>query len=1230
MKRFIVHITGLLLLLLLFQGCSTQKNTFVTRTYHKITSKYNILFNATESFNEGVEKVEQNIEDDFTRLIPVYKESDPSVGNMVKSDMENAIIKASKLIEIHSITAKPKGARRGSQRSRELALKEEYNPLVDDSYLLMGKAWYYQQNYLTAIDNLSFILRKYPEGDARYEAQVWLIKSYTEMERFAEAAEVIQAIQNEIDFPRSLEGDLAVATANYYIQQQEYAEAVKFLDIALSRVKGRNENARLQYIQAQLYEELEQPMKAAEAYRKVDKMNPDYRMAFNARIKAAGLFSDNSDVDKTKRDLRRMLRDKKNVEFRDQIYFALGNIFFREGNRDQAISNYRSSVSGSFNNPFQRALSAITLADIYFDIQNYREAQAYYDSAMIIIDDTYPNYQNLSKQYRSLTSLVENIVVVEREDSLQRVALMSESERETLIAQLMEEEQERRLDMENQALQGFTDQSDYRSNRFRMGMGTSGSGGGGWYFYNPQTVAYGKVSFQQRWGQRQLEDNWRRSNKSSVAVEDFEQVVATGDSTQPVTRVEDPLQKSFYTQDLPLTDSLMQISDDRIRNALYNMGRIYKSEFSNYQRSAEAYEELIRRFPNNIYILSAYFDLFDLYELMNDQQKSDYYKNMIISRFPESNYAQYLVNPNYFMELQARNDSLNQVYEETYRSYRRGNYQNVIALAQSLKNMQPDSLLFPKIEFMETVAQGTQSDIHNFEALLRDYVNKWPNAEPAPLATDILTLIQDSTLADYQKLVEMGYINEEIQNEELLTADKGIDDEFGGRFSYDDDFLHYFVIAYPRAANIDINRLKFDIANYNIDHYTQIDFDIETEPLNDKQNLLTVRSLGNKEEGLIYHRSIIRKAPVFQSLTDVDFVNFTISSANYRQILTENSVADYLKFFVKNYSRFIKTDFSDDDADISPEELMARARQEEQLLREKGEFRVVDTGAADQLFSSDINTTQNFILAVRDLSMDMNVIQKGFTEFNNNEYGGWNLSVELRKSGDYQLFVIRNLPSLNEAMSYFRKVVITRSLFEPLGQTTYRNFLITDENLQRVIDDGLVDDYIDYFRNYYIQKGTATPPQTHREEPVQAGPDTSDVPLAEPEEERPPAYNGPYLTEIEQPHLFVFVIPSQGVDKQQFITGIEKFNTAGAGTQLTVREVEVDEFRTAVVVDGLADRENAARYSSLVVQNRDLFVPLGNANYRNFLITPDNFKIFLEEKNITDYVDFYKQIYLKQ
>jgi len=1232
LKRYILYTIGLILLVPLIQGCSTEKNTFASRTFHKVTSKYNVYFNGKESLNAGLERIDESIENDYTRLLPVYKASDPSAANLVKSDMENAVIKASKLIEIHSITEKPKRRRRRTRRYQEFASKEEFNPWIDDSYLLMGKAYYYQHNFMAAIDNLSFLRRKYTEGDAQHEAAIWLIRSFSELGRFAEASEMIQTVQSDDSFPKNLERDLAVATADYYIKQQEYNEGIKFIDIALDKTFWRKDKARLQYIEAQLYEEIGKPMQASEAYEAVSKMNADYKMAFNAKINAAGTFSGEGDAEATKKELRKMLRDKKNVEFRDQIYYALGNIHFSQGNRDLAMENYRQSVAASFSNPFQRAQSAVTLAELYFEDLEYRKAQAYYDSAMIIIDETYPDYAELNAQYRSLTNLTDNLMMVEREDSLQRIANMPEMERESLIARLMQEEQERQRNTENLAIQGQRSQGYYRSNRYRMGMG-SGTQGGGWYFYNPQTVSYGRVSFRQRWGTRKLEDDWRRSNKGIVSMDEMDELAAV-DSSQIEVRVEDPLKKEFYTQYLPLNDSLMELSHERIKEALYSAGKIYKSEFSNYERSAEMFEELIERYPDNIFLLSAYFDLYDLYELMGDSQKANYYRNLIISQFPDSKYAQYLQNPNFFVEMEARTDSLNRLYEETFRSYRNGNYRNVISLTQSMKAMEPDSSVLPKIDFMGMIAQGTQTDIHNFENLLEEYVQQYPAAEPAPLANEILTLIQDSTLADYQKLVDMGYINEEIQNEELLLEERMANDEFGGRFTYDEDLLHYFVIAYPRDAEIDLNRLKFDIANYNIDHYMRKDFDIETENLNEELTLVVVRSLENKENGVIYHRAIIRDAAVFETLEDVDYFNFAISSTNYRQILSEQSIADYLKFFVKNYSRYIRSDFSEEEMELSPEEMMAKAREEEDMLRERGEFVVVETGTAPAgLFNTAIDTTQSFVLAVKNPDFSLRQTLRGFADFNRDEFRLWNLALQLKQSGDYQLLIAQGIPTLNESMSYFRKVVISRDLFEPLGRTTYRNFLITEENLQTLIDEEAVEDYMDFFRNNYInrsqsQQSSPSPGQTT--EPGETQGTENAEPMAE-EAPEPESYSGPYDENIDKPHHFVFVIPKTGIDKAAFVEGISQFNAASndAG-DLTVKDQSLDEFRQAIVISGFPDSESATRYFRTIVQNRDLYAPLGEATYRNFLITTENFDVFLQEKNIADYMNFYKQIYLEE
>lgn len=1229
MKRRLLHSISFIFLISIFAGCSTEKNTRATRAFHNVTSRYNVFFNANESVKEGALTIEERIEDDFTRLLPIYKESDPSTGRMVKSDMDYAVVKCSKLIEIHSITKKPKRKKKRTRKYQEFASQEEFNQWIDDSYLLMGKAYYYQQNYFAAIDNFSYVVRKYPGEETADEAQVWMIKAFTETERFIEANEVIQAIQTYEDFPKKLESHFAVATANYYVKQQEYSEAIKMLEIAIKKTFWKKDKARLQYIVAQLYQELGQNAEASKAFKAVTRMNPSYKMAFNAQINSAGVFSGEGNTEELKKELTKMLRDKKNTDFRDQIYYALGNVYFREGNREVAKDKYKQSVSSSFKNQFQRALSAITLADLYYEDLNYRGSQSYYDSAMIIIDETYPNYKKVSERYGGLSSLVDNLLIVEREDSLQKVALMPEKEREALIAGLMKAEQETQRNLENVATQGATKSGYYRSNNSRMGMGSGG--GAGWYFYNPQTVTYGKVTFQQQWGRRPLEDNWRRANKNTISLEEYEELPEG--IVEEEKREEDPLKKEFYTQDLPLSDSLMAVSHEKIRDALYNAGKIFKSEFEDYPRSVERFEELNKRYPENLYLLSAYFDLYDSYELLGDKQKSDYYRNLIIEGYPESKFAQYLLNPNFFIEMEARLDSMNRLYQETFRSYKLGKYRSVIGLANQMKQMKPDSLVIPKIDFMEMVANGVQTDVHNFEELLKDYLAKYPKKEPSPLAQEILSLIQDSTLADYQELVEMGYINEEIQNEELLPENFMADDEFDGKFSYEEDLLHYFVIAYPRAdeKKIDLNRLKFDIANYNIDHYTKIDYDIEAEYFDENLAFILVRVMSNKENALIYHGSIIRRAEVFKALQGIEYLNFVVSSTNYRTIREEKSTADYLKFFVKNYSRFIRSNFSDDGPDVSPEELMARAEAEDNALKEKGRFVSVKTGVAD-LFNAQIDTTQNFVIAVKDKGMSLRQMLRGFSDFNRKEFRAWNLALQLKQTGEYQLLVVNGIPALNESMSYFRKVVTTRSLFAPLGQATYRNFLITNENLQALVEENKVEDYINFFRSNYIQRKTTSASSTSSSAAAATVPQTNVVatePVVQQVASEPVANAHPYDMNIEDEHRVVFVIPAEGINKKAFLSGIKKYNNDNfANASFVTEEQSLDAVRTLVIVNGMSDKETARQYFSNVVRTRSLFAPLGDAQYRNFLISNTNFDIFLKEKNITQYMDFYKQVYL--
>jgi tetratricopeptide (TPR) repeat protein len=310
--------------LLFLSGCSTEKNTTVSRAYNNLSAHYNVYFNGYESLRIGAEKINNSYEDDYSKVLPLFKSSNPSTATAAISDMENTIVKGSKLIQSHSITKKPKRRKNRSKSYIKFASREEFNNWVDDAYVLMGKAYFYKHSYASAIENFSYVVRKYEDDPSRYTAYVWLIRSYTESERYVEAFEIIQQMQTDENFPRHLEGELAAVTADYYARQLYYTEGIPFLSIAVKQSSKKQDKLRYKYVLAQWYQETGNPEKASEIFREIGRMNPPYKMAFNAHISAAGTFTGTGDAEKLRKELRKMLRDKKNLEFRDQIYFCHG------------------------------------------------------------------------------------------------------------------------------------------------------------------------------------------------------------------------------------------------------------------------------------------------------------------------------------------------------------------------------------------------------------------------------------------------------------------------------------------------------------------------------------------------------------------------------------------------------------------------------------------------------------------------------------------------------------------------------------------------------------------------------------------------------------------------------------------------------------------------------------------------------------------------------------------
>ncbi len=368
-RKILTYLLAVFLISGFIAGCTTEKNTLVTRSYHNITSHYNIFFNGIESYKKGLKQAQESYIDDYTQILPIFTYDDESIAQSIAPDMERTIKKSSKVIALHSITAKPE-YKDGPQTEKQKTFyaKNEYNKWVDDNYLIMGKAYLFRHEYNMAIETFKFIITEYPYEDIINETQVWLARAYNEIKEYKESEKILNQLTADDRFPKKLYADMYATVADLYIKKEDYEYAIDPITIALEEVGEKRTRIRYAFILGQLHQQVGNMEEASKYYREVIKMNPPYEMSINARINRASVFVEGADKSmEIKDELDKMLKDEKNREYQDQIYYALGNIYFREGNVDKAIDYYKLSSVKNVSNAQQKTKSCLTLAEIFYE-----------------------------------------------------------------------------------------------------------------------------------------------------------------------------------------------------------------------------------------------------------------------------------------------------------------------------------------------------------------------------------------------------------------------------------------------------------------------------------------------------------------------------------------------------------------------------------------------------------------------------------------------------------------------------------------------------------------------------------------------------------------------------------------------------------------------------------------------------------------------------------------------
>ncbi len=829
-------------------------------------------------------RAEESYVDDFTSILPLFYYEDETMQQSISPQMKRAIDKSTKVITFHSIKVKPK-VKKGKQTEKDKAFydKNEYNKWVDDCFLLVGKSYMYQGEFFMASESFKHVINTFPEEEAYYPALVWLVRTNNVIGELDESEELLIGISDVEDFPDKYHEELYTTYADYHIRREEFEDAARYLELALKTKPKKTNKIRYTFILAQIYKEAGQGAKSIDNYKKVVKMNPPYVMAFNSKVSMAEAFqAGSSNSDEIKKLLFKMLKDSKNTEFQDQIYYALGNILMEEGDREKAIEYYHNSVTASVQNNYQKGESCLTLAEIYYNEPKYTLSAAYYDTAVNLLDVEYPNYNSLSSRSLSLNNLVRNINTFELQDSVQVLADMTESERfaviDNIIADVRKEEEVARL-RQQEAMQ------DLQFSRSGTLTNSSGFGdnqqGGRWYFYNLNAKSFGQPEFRMKWGDRKLEDNWRRANKQTVAeLMDVEGVDASATQEGYDGQIIDNKSREFYMRDIPLTDSTMAISHIKLEEALYNMGMIYRNDLLDYDQAIESLEELISRYPDDKYTMASYYYLHDLHNNIQQPTKANYYKEILNRKYPDSHMAKLLSNPNYIEELEAERSKVSRFYESVYTNYKNNNYSEVIRLAeQGMQQYSDEEEMLVQLAYLRAMSIGASSGKEALKTELDSILAWYPGTEIAKEAQDMI---------DYM-YVAFPVIKEADQVKEAVNL-----------YTYTPESNHRFLLALMKSE--DLNQANFNLLNYNLDNFNTYDLKIELKQLNVDYNILVVGGFTNNEGVERYAERVKNDIVDIVGEMSSDFYALSlISEENYAKLLEVKEFKPYLLFYRQNY-----------------------------------------------------------------------------------------------------------------------------------------------------------------------------------------------------------------------------------------------------------------------------------------------------------------------------------------
>ena len=660
-------------------------NSIIKTVYDDTSARYNAYFLANEEIKSIENDYGKELNKSYDSLIDLTYKIDTNSISGIKDRSESSIKKLSILIQ-----------------------RQSTSKYVYPSYALIGKSRLLNLDIRESITTLKYVNSKSNNKEANTMALVYLLRAYTENKDFKSAKEVDKFLSD-----KEMDEDIKI---EYYKNSYHLSKILKDEDKLLLILKElenlnlKKELANKVYFAiGQIYYSRNNLTLSKEYFKKCLKNNPNINMGFFAKIFIAKT-NDISYESQTLKEFQKLLRDKKNFEFVDRIYFELARYYLINNRFDDAIENFITAIKENNNDKEILFNSYLEIAKVFYEEKNdYEKSQKYYDSAITYINRENKLYETIKERSEVLNNLVKNLNVISKNDSLIELTKLSEEDINKLINNRIREENKK-----NKKDKKSISQSSFSSKE--PSVIKINSGDGSWYFDNPMLISSGMTEFQRVWGKRDIVDNWRLISKAQFSITDDIQINTDEEVKEETSETNESEYEEFYST-LPFEEEEKKVLNLETENSMSEVGRIYIQDLNEKEKGVSVYESFITRFPNSEKIPDIYYQLY----LISD--KKTFYKNKILNDFSNTIFAKLIKNPNYEIDEFQEYNFLLDTYRKLYQNLSLNQNDIVISKVDSLSSYYNTNDFFQNIVLLKSIAIGKKEGNFSLQYELKYFLN---------------------------------------------------------------------------------------------------------------------------------------------------------------------------------------------------------------------------------------------------------------------------------------------------------------------------------------------------------------------------------------------------------------------------------------------------------------------------------------------------------------------------